>query len=116
MSMVLTPLEADLLGDMAQDYHAAWEIFAFVRHYHGGDPATVRRVGRDLLATWDARGWLAVVDEPPDWPGVVATSIAELLELIDRAESLGVEFAGAGTWLRLTGEAHRDVEWLGPAS
>jgi hypothetical protein len=110
--MVLTPLEEDFLGDMAQDDHALREVFAFVRLHHGDDPATIRRVGRELVASWYERGWLRVVDKPPDWPAYQAQSIAEVLRLIDEAESLGGEFRGAETWLRLTDQAFQDVEWL----
>lgn len=114
--MVLTPLEVDFLGDLAQDDHALREVFEFVRLHHGDEPTEVRRVGRELLASWYARGWLQVVNKPPDWPGYQAASIHEVLRLVDEAESLGVEFRGADTWLGLTDQAFRDVEWLQRAS
>jgi hypothetical protein len=114
--MVLTPLEEDFLGDLAQDDHALREVFAFVRRHHGDESTAVRRIGRELLASWHVRDWLRVVNKPPDWPGYQAASIAEVLQLIDAAESLGVEFRGADTWLGLTEQAFRDVEWLQRAS
>ena len=114
--MVLSSLEADFLGDMRQDDHTLREVFEFVRLHHGDDPSIVRRVGRDLLATWYARGWLAVVDKPPSWPGYQATSIEEVLRLVDEAESLGVDFRGADTWLRLTPQGEHDAERLFRAS
>jgi hypothetical protein len=114
--MELTALEQDLLGDLAEDDHALREIFEFVRLHHGSHPATVRRLGSELLATWNARGWLEIVDKLPDWPGYMAASMDEVLTLVDAAESLGVDFRGAGTWLRLTPQAYADVEWLSRAS
>ena len=77
--MELTALEQDLLGDLAEDDHALREIFEFVRLHHGSDPATVRRLGSELLATWNARGWLEIVDKLPDWPGYMAASMDEVL-------------------------------------
>jgi hypothetical protein len=114
--MVLTPLEEDFLGDLAQDHHALREVFEFVRLHHGDEPTAVRRIGCELLASWYARNWLRVVNKPPDWPGYQAASIAEVLQLVDEAESVSVEFRGAGTWLGLTDQAFRDVEWLQRAS
>ena len=110
--MILSPLEADFLGDMRQDDHALREVFEFVRLHHGNDASTVRRVGRDLIATWSARGWLSVIDKARSWPGYQATSIEEVLRLVDEAESLGVDFRGADTWLRLTPQGDRDAELL----
>ena len=114
--MVLSPLEEDLLGDMSQDDHELREVFEFVRRHHGDDPSTVRQVGRELLTTWNARRWLSVIDRPPAWPGYQAAGIDEVVRLVDKADSLGVDFRGAATWLRLTPQAYRDVEWLSPAS
>jgi hypothetical protein len=114
--MVLTRLEEDLLGDMAQDDHALREVFEFVRLHHGNDPEDVRRLGRELLSSWDSRGWITVVPKPPSWPGYQASSIAEVLQLVDEAGSLGVDFRGAETWLGLTEQAFHDVEWIAPSS
>jgi hypothetical protein len=51
--MVLTRLEEDLLGDIAQADHALREVFELVRLHHGREPATVRRIGRELLTSCD---------------------------------------------------------------
>ena len=114
--MVLTPLEEDLIGDMARDDHQLREVFEFVRLHHGDDQRIIRQIGRDLIASWDARGWISVVGKPPTWPGYQARNIAEVLRLVDQAESLGVEFHGAETWLGLRPQAWQDVEWLPRAS
>src|ERR1700704_4384459 len=108
--MILSQLEEDLLGDISQDDHALREVFEFVRLHHGDDPATVRRIGRELLTTWNARGWLSIIDKPPSWPGYQATSIEEVLRLVDEAKSLGVDFRGADTWLGLTPQGVHDAE------
>jgi hypothetical protein len=114
--MILSRLEEDLLGDMSQDDHELREVFEFVRLHHGDDLSTVRQVGRALLVTWHARRWLSIVDRPPAWPGYQAGSIDEVVRLVDEAESLGADFRGAATWLRLTPQAFQDVGWLAPAS
>lgn len=114
--MDLTQLERDLIGDMAQDDHCLFEIFQFVRLHHGDDLATVRAVGRDLLASWVARGWLETVSGPPFEDDTSPVTITDVLGLVDRAEILDAGFVGADTWLRLTDQAYVDVEWLSPAS
>lgn len=40
----------------------------------------------------------------------------EVLRLVDEAESLGVDFLGADTWLRLTPQGEHDAERLFRAS
>ena len=115
--MNLTALELDLLGDMAQDDHAAREVVEFVRRHHGDDPATVKGITRDLLATWYARGWIAIADGPPGAFTYRAADIPELVELVADADLLGrPDWAGADTWLRLTAQAHADQPWTAPAS
>ena len=115
--MTLTPLESDLLGDMAQDDHDLFEVFQFVRLHHGHDEAQVRQVGRALLASWIARGWLALAEDASVHDRSDAPSnISAVLKLVDQAETLGADFPGANTRLRLTGQARADVEWLGAAT
>jgi hypothetical protein len=115
--MELTPLEADLLGDMAQDDYELFEIFQFVRHHHGHHEARVRSIGRGLLASWIARGWLGLAQSDPGvGPANAVSDIRVVLTLVDRAGTLGAKFPGADTRLRLTEQARADVEWLGPAT
>ena len=115
--MELTPLESDLLGDLAQDDHRLFEVFQFVRHHHGEDETSVRSIGRQLLETWIERGWLSLA--PHDSIGRRADSasdIGQLLTFVDGAETLKGDFPGADTGLRLTDQARADVEWLGRAT
>jgi len=115
--MELTPLETDFLGDLAQDDHQLFEVFQFVRHHHGHEASRVRAIGRALLASWIARGWLTVVSaDHGAVPPSAATDIAHIIELVDRAATLDGEFPGSDTWLRLTEQASADVEWIGPAT
>ena len=114
--MELTTLEQDLLGDMAQDDHCLFEVFQFVRLHHGEQLAVVRLVGRQLLASWIARGWLQTVDGPVGPTNTRPVAISQVLELVDRAETLDAAFLGAETRLRLTEQAYADVEWLSRAS
>jgi len=111
--MELTPLERDLLGDLAADSHALWEIFGFVRLHHPGLPdEAVLGLGRSLISSWLDRRWLAL-GTAADAP--VSITLADLLPLIDR---LGVAatygFTGA-PWLDLAEQAYVDVKWLRPA-
>ena len=108
--MKLTELEEDLLGDLAQDDHAVYEVFHFVRAHHpAAEDAEVLRVGRNLVAQWLQRGWLALSEhdglKPPGGAG-------DLLNIIDRKGIEGTyEFANA-PWLALAPKAREDVEWL----
>jgi hypothetical protein len=111
--MNLTPLEADLLGDLAQDDHALYEIFHFVRHHYptAGDDEVLRR-GRELVGAWVERGWLAVLPEGAAEP-VEATE--ELLAAIDEQGVAGTYYCDAAPRLMLTPTAYRDVDWIRPA-
>jgi len=81
------------------------------------DEADVRRIGRGLLASWSARGWVGLaVDHPSLQPPEAASDIGAVLTLIDRAQTLGAKFPGSDTRFRLTEQARADVEWLGPAT
>ena len=113
--MELTELEQDLLGDLAQDDHALYEIFAFVRHHHPDfEDGGVFAAGRALVDCWIQRRWLVLAGDGAMWGA--ARSIDDVVPLLDR---LGVEatqyFLGA-PWLRLAPKAYSDVEWLGPAA
>ena len=113
-SMELTPLESDFLGDLAQDDHALFEVFFFVRaHHRDADDAEVLRPGRELVATWLQRGWLAVLlaDGLPPRPAT-----GELLAIIDRHGVPGT-YGGYDAPRLVPGPgAYRDVEWIGPAA
>lgn len=111
--MQLSPLEADFLGDLAQDDHALYEVFHFVRHHYPmADDREVLRRGRELVATWLERGWLAIIPEAAAEP-VPATD--GLLVLIDEHGSAGTYYFDGAPRLVLGPAAYRDVEWVGPA-
>jgi hypothetical protein len=111
--MNLSPIEQDILGDMAEDTHLLGEIFGFFR---GANPdwsdQQVLSAGRDLIARWVNRGWLELSSMPSEQGPL--TNVDELLPLIDR---LGVEasYGIKDLWLGLTRKAYEDIEWLGPA-
>ena len=111
--MELTQLEADLLGDMAQDDHALCEVFHFVRLHHPiADDHEVLRRGRELVAMWLQRDWLAVL---PTGSSIPVKATAALLEIIDQHGIAGTYgYEGAPRLVPGPG-AYRDVEWLKPA-
>ena len=113
--MQLTELESDLLGDLVGDDHSLHEIFGFVRlHQPNAEDSEVLRIGRELVATWVSRGWLALAGNGAMWGAT--RSIADLVPLVD---SLGVDatryFVGS-PWIQLSPKAYADVEWLSGAS
>jgi hypothetical protein len=111
--MQLSPLEADFLGDLAQDDHALYEVFHFVRHhYPDATDAEVLRRGRELVATWLQRGWLAVRAGDAAEP---AAATGALLTLIDEHGVAGTYHFDGAPRLVPTPAAYRDVERLGPA-
>ena len=114
--MDLTPLETDLLGDIAQDEHAAWELVGFVRLHHKDEADHGRATAASLLRRWHRRGWLEVAQRPSDHGGYQAATITELIALLDAADLRTASWRGAETWLRLTAKVHEDVPWTAPAS
>ena len=57
--MEWSPLEKDLLSDMAEDSYGIWEVFSYVRyHYPNASEFEVGRIGANVLAQWHAAGWL----------------------------------------------------------
>ena len=110
MSLELSRLEADLIGDLAQDGHALYEVFEFVRvHQKPGraDLAHVLPLGRRLLQTWIDRGWLALAPNPEGTARIA--SLDELVPLVDHLGALATEYFSGAPWLRLTERAGRDV-------
>ncbi len=112
--MDLTALERDLLGDVAQDAHGLWEVFAFVRlHHRGLSEPELLQVGRDLLATWIARGWLALGAVEEGSPAI--ERIEELVPLVDRLGPRAMDTFEGVPWLELGAKAYQDVPWLSDA-
>jgi hypothetical protein len=109
--MNLTALETDFLSDMAQDDHGVWEVFEFVRlHNPDADDADVLRVGRALLQSWVERGWLRLAGDGPKWG--TATSIGDVLRIVDRHGLAATRYFDSAPWLDLTPKAYVDVDWL----
>ena len=111
--MELTRLETDLLGDMAQDDHALYEVFHFVRlHHPDADDTEVLRRGRELVATWLQRGWLAVL---PNGTATPVQATEALLAIIDTQGIAGTYHFDGAPRLVPGLAAYRDVEWMRPA-
>jgi hypothetical protein len=111
--MKLTPLEEDLLGDLAQDDHALYEVFHFVRHHYpeANDQEVLQR-GRELIVAWLQRGWLALLHESSAEPAIATDA---LLSVID-AQGVGGTYYFDGAPRLVPGPAaYRDVEWMRPS-
>ncbi len=109
--MHLTPLETDLLGDMAEDDHGLWEVFEFVRlHHPNAADGEVFKIGRDLLATWIDRGWLRLAGEVPKWG--LAQAMTDVLPIVDKHGIEATRHFDGAPWLDLAPRAYADVKWL----
>lgn len=65
MVSALDALESDFFGDLAQDTHGVWEVFAFVRlHYADFTDEQVFERGYDYISRWLRRDWIRVSDSP----------------------------------------------------
>jgi hypothetical protein len=108
--MHLSALERDLLGDLAQDSHELWEIYAFVRSSHPNleNDAIVRR-GNELIASWVSREWLKAFRSRSSSD---VLSGGELLAEIDGLGPQASDPAKGKIVLQLTDRASRDVKWL----
>jgi hypothetical protein len=111
--MDLSPLEDDLLGDLAQDRHGIWEVFEFVRlHYPDAREPEVGVRGHDLITQWLARGWLQA--EREDGTPLDVTVLEQAIGPdLQRHQTGPVPNA---PWLALTARAKIDVPWIGPAA
>jgi hypothetical protein len=111
--MELSLLEEDLLGDLAQDDHALYEVFGFVRNHAGSDRADSAHIlplGRTLLDAWIQRGWIAIAPNPKE-PSLV-DRLSELIPLIDSLGDSATEYFFGAPWLRLEEKVLVDVPWL----
>jgi hypothetical protein len=111
--MQLSPLEEDILGELAWDSHGVGELAGFVRASQPElDDPGVFRLTRALLATWIERGWLALASDPR--PGGGLSSIEDLLPYLDRhgPRALAVDGDVELPEVDLTLQAFRDVAWL----
>jgi hypothetical protein len=108
--MELSTLESDLIGDLSKDSHGLWEVFEFVKlHHPSGSDQEVFNRGRELLASWLARGWLRIAANPKP-PGGISESA--LLQVIDRLGSKAMLASDELPWIDLSEKAFRDVSWL----
>jgi hypothetical protein len=111
--MDLTSLENDLLGDLRGDDHSLYEVFGFVRHHHpGSDDREVFCIGRELVATWIGRGWLALAGSGAQWAGL--RSVDELVPSLDRLDVEATRYFVGSPWVTLAPKALSDVDWLRP--
>ena len=111
--MELSRLEEDLLGDLARDDHALYEVFWFARLHQKPERADLAHViplGRRLLQSWIDRGWLALAPNP-DGPARI-DRVEQLVPLVDDLGALVAEYFAGAPWLRLTPKAAADVPWL----
>ena len=110
---MLSPLEADILGDMAWDAHGIGELAGFIRAA-SPEASDVEVFGqtRALLANWIERGWLDI--GPADRERVGLRDITELLPFLDRLgpSILSVQSSDPLPEVDLTEQAFQDVEWL----
>ena len=109
-TLELTPVEQDLLGELARDDHGVAEVRSFVQlHRPELDDMGLRAHTCDLLLSWSDRGWLEIAPSPlgpAGLPTVAALRSALLLPEPrddDRLER---------TWVRLAPAAYADVSWL----
>lgn len=109
--MDLTQLEKDLLGDLDQDSHSSWEVFEFVRLHHPGvSDDEVFTIGRQLIASWTDRGWLAVSETSQQ-----KSRTDTMVQLLNQIDQMGraATYAHEGAMsIDLTGKAYEDVPWL----
>jgi hypothetical protein len=111
--MNLSPLENDLLGDLAQDDHSLYEIFEFVRLHHPAlEGQGVLAMGRALVSSWVERNWLEFAGDGAMWRS--ARAVTDLVPIIDRLGPDVLRYFVGSPWLRLAPQAYADVEWLRP--
>lgn len=109
----LTPLEADILGDMAGDSHLVGEIVGFVRAADKfADDYGIYHQAFALLESWTSRGSLQLADKASRPVG-----LRTMEQLIAQFGLEGIRAVSeeSDVWLveiDLTDQAFRDVEWL----
>jgi hypothetical protein len=110
--MHLSELEKDVLGDLTQDAHELWEIYAFVHSSHPDlkEDEVIRR-GRELIAAWVDRGWLQATRSRTNNDTLSGN---ELLTTVDELGPQVVDPQKGKILLRLTDLATNDVDWLPP--
>jgi hypothetical protein len=97
--MNLSPLENDLLGDLAQDDHSLYEMFEFVRLHHPAlEDQGVLAMGRALVSSWVERNWLELAGDGAMWGS--ARTVTDLVPIIDRLGQDVLHYFVGSPWLR----------------
>lgn len=105
--MKLSTLEADFIGDLAQDSHGLWEVFEFVRLHHPAlNEGEVYEYGCTLVRSWASRGWLTF----RRGDGSVLLEPEALQVLFSRATAMVA--SDDAPWLTLSPRAFDAVPWL----
>lgn len=109
--MELSKLEEDFVGDLVHDDHGVFEVFYFTRlHHPAADEEAVFRIGRELIETWIARGWLQVAKSPAGDSAI--ERIEQLSPLLEREGPRLMHAAHDSVWIGLTDRARADVPFL----
>ena len=109
----LSPLEQDILGDMASDSHGVGELVGFIRsanpYFTNFD---IFGELRALLQRWIGRGWLQLCDSSQRRAGL--GTIHDLLPFLDRVgpDAMHVDSDVPLPEIGLTDQAFIDIEWL----
>ena len=109
----LTPLESDILGDMAWDSHSVGEIIGFIRSANSWySDVEIYQELIALLRSWVERGWLRVLEKPTY--GVGLNDISELIPYLEHhgPDLVSLESDVPLPEIDLTDQAFEDVEWL----
>ncbi len=109
----LTPLEQDILGDMAGDAHGVGELVGFIRaanpYYTNSEIFAALHA---LLARWIDRGWLRLHGASHSRTGL--NDVGDLLPYLDRlgSDAMDPESDLPLPALDLTDQAFVDITWL----
>lgn len=107
---ILSKLEEDFLGDLSQDTHELWEVYAFARHHCPDASADeILKRGNEMLTACIKRGWLTARKSRSD---ETALSEAQLLEAIDELGSTAKDPEKGVIALDLTDKAFSEISWL----
>jgi hypothetical protein len=109
----LTPMESEVLGEMAWDSYSLGEVVYFVRDANPPlDEFGLYRAVITLLESWIPRGWLMLAKRP--FRPHFLSSIEQVLPYLAEygPEAIAEESTIPLPEVELTDQAFRDVEWL----
>jgi hypothetical protein len=102
-------LEADFVGDMADDTHGLREVFEFVRlHYPELADEKVLERGRAYMTRWIDAEWIRISDAPIH-PSTI-TSLTQAMEFLQQHGSAATRYLENSPSLDFTDEALRVYE------